>query len=424
MGMPPVTLLERSPAQNRARFFDRITAATEAASPIEGPDVVRADDGSFAYVLRRPANRPRDAPPKRRLEDIIGVFTGGPSSRRLGEPGHSREVYEEFIDFIRRMLAYEPLQRLSAFEASLHPFVISSSAEQLITNASSSGPVSANDTVVTSAGVTSDPTPSTGSEKVIISESNLITSATSVASEEGVVTSETKNAINRNQKPSHRRLRSRSAPGTQPEVQTQVYSTSVSSTKRTEGQMKDDKDNPDLSESHDASSGDKSRSETAHTGVVSSPVLEGMQDHNGGGTESDRHSDSTVASGASGTSNTSAKLADATSVLASIGMIEKARDEELSSSDDVLNMKKKYSDTGITSTITMSQSNDTFCGHSPLVDAVKIDDIRPPQRVVTVDTQGRSEGDDLKRTKASMSTGDNTVMSESDLLQQEECAMS
>ena len=73
----------------------------EADTPITSTDIIRAEDNSYAYVLLRPAFRPRDAPPKRKLEDIIGVYTGGPSSRRLGEEGHSLDKYEEFYDFIR-----------------------------------------------------------------------------------------------------------------------------------------------------------------------------------------------------------------------------------------------------------------------------------------------------------------------------------
>eukprot|EP01041_Mallomonas_annulata_P003327 gene3327-6582_t len=141
LGMPPVSLLERSPPPIRQKFFNRIVLNGDTADPsststsstsLLGEDVVRSDDGSLAYVLIRPAVRPRDAPPKRTLEDIIGVHTGGPMGRRAGEAGHSLERYEEYLDFIRRMLAYEPLQRLSAFEASLHPFLISGGSDLAI----------------------------------------------------------------------------------------------------------------------------------------------------------------------------------------------------------------------------------------------------------------------------------------------------
>ena len=58
-------------------------------------------DNTYMYVLRRPRNWTKDAQRPRVLEEIIGVNTGGPSGRRLGEAGHSEEHYLEFVDFIR-----------------------------------------------------------------------------------------------------------------------------------------------------------------------------------------------------------------------------------------------------------------------------------------------------------------------------------
>ena len=73
----------------------------------QAPDTLLSDDKLYAYVLRRPvatgtgAGKGREAPPKRMLEDILGVYTGGPNGRRKGEPGHTVEKYLEFADFIR-----------------------------------------------------------------------------------------------------------------------------------------------------------------------------------------------------------------------------------------------------------------------------------------------------------------------------------
>jgi hypothetical protein len=59
---------------------------------------VADDSESCLYVLKRPN---RELPRPRVLSDIIGVYTGGPSKRRLGEPNHSQENYEEFLDFVQ-----------------------------------------------------------------------------------------------------------------------------------------------------------------------------------------------------------------------------------------------------------------------------------------------------------------------------------
>lgn len=49
------------------------------------------------YVLKRPN---RDMPAPRRLDEIIGVYSGGPGGRRAGEPNHGVPRYEEFLDFV------------------------------------------------------------------------------------------------------------------------------------------------------------------------------------------------------------------------------------------------------------------------------------------------------------------------------------
>lgn len=64
-------------------------------------DTIFSEDRSFVYILKRPAVRPRDMPPKRALEEVLGVYMGGPGGRRRGEPGHSEDKYIEFCDFIR-----------------------------------------------------------------------------------------------------------------------------------------------------------------------------------------------------------------------------------------------------------------------------------------------------------------------------------
>lgn len=60
--------------------------------------MVHEEDGSAAYILKRPN---RDMPKPRSLEEVIGVYTGGPGGRHYGEPDHSPQKYLEFLDFIK-----------------------------------------------------------------------------------------------------------------------------------------------------------------------------------------------------------------------------------------------------------------------------------------------------------------------------------
>jgi len=76
----------------------------------------KSDEGS-AYVLRHPRNcKPRS------LNDVLGVETGGPDGRRLGEPGHSVTDYLKLKDLIMKMLKYDPAERICPFEAISHTF--------------------------------------------------------------------------------------------------------------------------------------------------------------------------------------------------------------------------------------------------------------------------------------------------------------
>lgn len=76
LGMPPKHLLDQ--ALKSRKYFDRLPG-----------------DGS--YVLKKPKDmRKYKAPGLRRLHDILGVESGGPGGRRLGEPGHSVSDYLKF----------------------------------------------------------------------------------------------------------------------------------------------------------------------------------------------------------------------------------------------------------------------------------------------------------------------------------------
>ena len=57
------------------------------------------------------------------LHDIIGTTVGGPRGCRKGQPGHSREDYALFYDFLVKILDYDPATRLSCQDALRHPFL-------------------------------------------------------------------------------------------------------------------------------------------------------------------------------------------------------------------------------------------------------------------------------------------------------------
>jgi hypothetical protein len=60
-------------------------------------------DGSVAYLLRRGTNRtiPADSNKPKTLEEVIGVYIGGPFGRRKDEVGHTVERYLEFFDLVK-----------------------------------------------------------------------------------------------------------------------------------------------------------------------------------------------------------------------------------------------------------------------------------------------------------------------------------
>jgi len=67
--------------------------------------IVSSPDSTYSYVLKRPTTSKSGevVTPKatRSLEEVLGVYTGGPSGFRAGESGHSEVDYLEFASFIR-----------------------------------------------------------------------------------------------------------------------------------------------------------------------------------------------------------------------------------------------------------------------------------------------------------------------------------
>ncbi|KAH8851542.1 Dual specificity tyrosine-phosphorylation-regulated kinase 1B [Schistosoma japonicum] len=96
LGMPPRLLLEKS--RRWHVFFERTADRT--------------------YVPKAACQQPGS----RRLSEILGVNTGGPRGRRLHESGHTPMDYSIFLEFVLRMLTFDPARRISPAAALGHRF--------------------------------------------------------------------------------------------------------------------------------------------------------------------------------------------------------------------------------------------------------------------------------------------------------------
>ncbi|XP_044730399.1 serine/threonine-protein kinase minibrain isoform X2 [Chrysoperla carnea] len=103
LGMPPRHILDQ--ALKTRKYFDKLPGS----------------DGG--YILKKTRdNKKYKLPGTRKLHDILGVETGGPGGRRIGEPGHSMSDYLKFKDLILRMLDYDPKTRVTPYYALQHNF--------------------------------------------------------------------------------------------------------------------------------------------------------------------------------------------------------------------------------------------------------------------------------------------------------------
>jgi len=100
LGLPPKHVLDQAPKAKK--YFHKLP------------------DGS--YVLNVSKEKKYRGPGSRKIHDILGVETGGPGGRRLGEPGHSVADYLRFKDLILRMLEYDPKTRITPYYALQHNF--------------------------------------------------------------------------------------------------------------------------------------------------------------------------------------------------------------------------------------------------------------------------------------------------------------
>uniref|UniRef100_A0A0N4ZZJ6 Dual specificity tyrosine-phosphorylation-regulated kinase mbk-1 n=1 Tax=Parastrongyloides trichosuri TaxID=131310 RepID=A0A0N4ZZJ6_PARTI len=101
IGMPPKEMLDIAPKTKR--FFEK--------------------DAHGNYKRRLMKHRVYKPPGSRTLNDVLGVNIGGPSGRRLGEPGHSIEDYKKFVDLVSKMLQFDPNVRINPYYAVRHPFL-------------------------------------------------------------------------------------------------------------------------------------------------------------------------------------------------------------------------------------------------------------------------------------------------------------
>mmetsp|Transcript_8482 Transcript_8482/g.10180 ORF Transcript_8482/g.10180 Transcript_8482/m.10180 type:complete len:623 (-) Transcript_8482:1512-3380(-) len=109
-GMPPDFLLDSSPKVHH--YFERCEETSSGHSWRIKP---RAKEASSDPTQVSEESKP--------LRQILGMEGKGPAARRQGEPGHSLGHYAQFLDFIERMLDYDPETRIKPLEALHHPFI-------------------------------------------------------------------------------------------------------------------------------------------------------------------------------------------------------------------------------------------------------------------------------------------------------------
>eukprot|EP01114_Cavostelium_apophysatum_P004383 TRINITY_DN14608_c0_g1_i1.p1 TRINITY_DN14608_c0_g1~~TRINITY_DN14608_c0_g1_i1.p1 ORF type:complete len:682 (-),score=173.62 TRINITY_DN14608_c0_g1_i1:23-2068(-) len=107
LGLPPSHMIEASPKAKK--FF-----------------TIKTQDDTTGIKRYEVKKSPKTVP-RREMVDILGVNSGGPGGKRVGELGHSTVDYLKFKDLIERMLAYEPSKRISPYQALQHSFFVTTS---------------------------------------------------------------------------------------------------------------------------------------------------------------------------------------------------------------------------------------------------------------------------------------------------------
>ncbi|KAA3674556.1 dual specificity tyrosine-phosphorylation-regulated kinase 1 [Paragonimus westermani] len=133
LGCPPVSMVETSP--KLSTFFETIPSYPGTASqPTQSnqTDLLLPATSGLSWFKPKRIWHKQDWTHEctflgvgaRPLRSVVGADTGGPQGRRLGEPGHTPEDYEKFVDLVQRMLVYEPRQRIRPEEALAHRFFV------------------------------------------------------------------------------------------------------------------------------------------------------------------------------------------------------------------------------------------------------------------------------------------------------------
>ena len=104
LGMPPEEMIQSS-RKSRRVFFTRNDDSNRADTDDDHPfQLLPCESIGSNYVPRT-------------LAEIIGVNSGGPRGSRKDQPGHSKWDYLMFLQLVKSCLTFDPLERITPFEA-------------------------------------------------------------------------------------------------------------------------------------------------------------------------------------------------------------------------------------------------------------------------------------------------------------------
>lgn len=148
MGMVPSAMLARTSPATRDLYFiqetntgnnlsnEQVTYKLKPKLKIHRPKPLKPystlwkeqssklNDGSDASPMASLKASLFEEKSRQTLSEFIGMQSGGPGGLRAGEKGHSTEDYLLFLDLLQRMLAYDPVDRISAADALAHHFIM------------------------------------------------------------------------------------------------------------------------------------------------------------------------------------------------------------------------------------------------------------------------------------------------------------
>jgi serine/threonine protein kinase len=135
--MMPHEMLEQSTDQHRLLFFERAVldstgrvgwtlkqVNTTGTTSRSGTTGSQPQQPSNTTAAKRPIVPSQD--PIASLMEVIRAESHRKKKYPPSETGNSPQNYEDFVDLIHRMLAYDPQQRIKPTEALEHPFITGS----------------------------------------------------------------------------------------------------------------------------------------------------------------------------------------------------------------------------------------------------------------------------------------------------------